>query len=167
LRFSVYSLPIYLMGVLDAEYDGNDGLGFREPAREGLFRTAGGRLFDPKFDASEDSDRLAEVDAEEGRFELRDRNGIAYRYYRWLPDEAQAGQTVTDLRNVPALLGDPADDIALRDADYAIVAAGPNRVFGEEATETEAALRTELGRGGDIDELERLGRDDNIVEVGR
>lgn len=167
LRFSVYSLAYYLVGVLDAEYDGQDGPGYREPNREGGFRTVGGRLFDPKFDAADDADRLVEVDREEGRFELRDRNGIAYRYYRWLPDEAVSGQDVTNLRNVPSLLGDPAQNIALRDAEYAIVAAGPNRVFGEEQTEDVTTLRAELGGGGDIADLERLGRDDNVVEVGR
>ena len=166
-RFSVYSLPYYLIGVLDSDVDGKDGLGFREPTREGTFRSAGGRLFDPKFDVAEDSDRLVEVDREEGRFELRDRNGVSYRYYRWLPDASSTGQNVTDLRNVPTLLGDPADDIALRDAEYAIVAAGPNRVFGEEATESEQTLRAELGGGAVLEELERVGREDNVVEVGR
>ena len=165
LRFSLYSLPYYLVGVLDADYDGKDGPGFREPARDGTFRTAGGRLFDPKFDVSRNPDKLVEVNAMEGRFELRDRNGIAYRYYRWLP--AQAGTTVTDLRRVPSLLGDPADDIALRDAEYAIVAAGPNRVFGDLATETEQALRDELGRSPTTSELASQGRSDNVVEVGR
>ena len=166
LRFSVYSLPYYLVGVLDADYDGKDGLGFREPGRDGTFRTAGGRLFDPKFDATE-GDRLAEVDAEEGRFELRDRNGIAYRYYRWLPIEFGTQSSITDLRRVPSLVGDPESDVALRDAEYAIVASGPNRVFGDNATETEQALRAELGGGADLAELLRTGRSDNIVEVGR
>lgn len=167
LRFSVYSLPYYLIGVLDADYDGADGSGFREPTRFGTFRQAGGRLTDPLFDAAGDADRLVEVNADEGRFELRDRNGISYRYYRWLPDESAAGKTVTDLRNVPALLGDPADNIALRDAEYAIVAAGPNRVFGDRATETQEELEDELGRGKTIDQLEAEGREDNVVEVGR
>lgn len=168
LRFSIYSLPYYLVGVLDADYDGKDGPGFREPARDGTFRTVGGRLIDPLFDASGNADRLVEVDRRDGRFELRDRNGIAYRYYRWLPIDSAAATNVTDLRRVPSLLGDPADNIALRDAEYAIVAAGPNRVFGDApSTETEAALRAELGSGLDLAELNRQGRADNVVEVGR
>lgn len=167
MRFSVYSLPYYLIGVLDADYDGKDGLGFREPERDGTFRKAGGRLFDPLFDAAGDSDRLVEVDRDEGRFELRDRNGVAYRYYRWLPVEREADMSVTELRRVPRLLGDPADNIALRDAEYAIVASGPNRVFGDRATETQEELEAELGRGKTIDQLEAEGRADNVVEVGR
>lgn len=166
LRFSVYSLPYYLVGVLDAEYDGKDGPGFREPARDGTFRTAGGRLMDPLFDAADNADRLVEVDRAEGRFELRDRNGITYRYYRWLPIEASAASDVTDLRRVPTLLGDPAENIMLRDAEYAIVAAGPNRVFGEVLTEGAAALRAEV-RGTTDAELEAAGREDNVMEVGR
>ncbi|MFI4881739.1 MAG: type II secretion system protein [Phycisphaerales bacterium JB064] len=167
LRFSLYSLPYYLIGVLDADYDGKDGPGYREPARNGTFRQAGGRLTDPKFDVSENSDRLVEIDAMEGRFELRDRNGVAYRYYRWLPDDSAAGKTVSDLRNVPALLGDPADDITLRDAEYAIVAAGPNRVFGDLATEEDEAIRQEVGQSGDIADRVKDARADNVVEVGR
>ncbi len=167
LRFSVYSLSYYLIGVLDANIDGKDGSGFREPMRDGSFRQAGGRLTDPLFDAAGDADRLVEVNADEGRFELRDRNGIAYRYYRWLPIESSAATDVTDLRRVPSLLGDPAENIALRDAEWAIVAAGPNRVFGDRATETQAELEAELGRGKTIDQLEAEGRADNVVEVGR
>lgn len=167
MRFSVYSLPYYLIGVLDADYDGKDGLGFREPDRDGTFRKAGGRLFDPLFDATADSDRLVEVDREEGRFELRDRNGVAYRYYRWLPIESSAASDVTDLRRVPSLLGDPADNIALRDAEYAIVASGPNRVFGDLSTERPEDLEAELGRGKSDAELAAEGRADNVVEVGR
>ncbi len=167
-RFSVYSLPYYLVGVLGADYDGKEGPGYRELRRDGTFRTSGGRLFDPKFEVTQGSDGLVEVDGEEGRFELRDRNGIVYRYYRWLPDESVGGQTITEFRNVPSLLGDPADDIELRDAEYAIMAAGPNRVFGEIDTESEQGIRTGLGAGSvDAAELERVGREDNVVEVGR
>jgi len=166
LRFSVYSLPYYLVGVLDADYDGKDGSGFREPMRDGSFRQAGGRLTDPLFDVADDADRLVEVDRDEGRFELRDRNGITYRYYRWLPIEASAASDVTDLRRVPTLLGDPSENIMLRDAEYAIVAAGPNRVFGEVLTEGREALRAEV-RGDSDAELEAAGREDNVMEVGR
>lgn len=165
LRFSVYSLPYYLIGVLDANIDGKDGPGFREPARDGTFRKAGGRLFDPLFDAAGDSDRLVEVDRAEGRFELRDRNGISYRYYRWLP--VQSAPNVTQLRRVPELLGDPAEMVVLRDAEYAIVASGPNRVFGDLSTETRLTLEGELGLGETDAELEALGRADNVMEVGR
>ncbi len=167
LRFSVYSLSYYLVGVLDADYDGNDGVGFREPNRDGTFRKAGGRLTEPLFDVAGDGDRLTEIDSEEGRFELRDRNGVAYRYYRWLPIDASSATDVTDLRRVPSLLGDPADNVELRDAEYAIVAAGPNRVFGDLETESIEELEAALGRGKTPAQLAAEGRADNIVEVGR
>ncbi|UYV14075.1 MAG: prepilin-type N-terminal cleavage/methylation domain-containing protein [Phycisphaera sp.] len=167
MRFSVYSLPYYLIGVLDADIDGKDGSGFREPSRDGTFRQAGGKLMDPLFDAAGDSDRLVEVDRTEGRYELRDRNGVAYRYYRWLPIDSASASDVTDLRRVPNLLGDPAENIALRDAEYAIVAAGPNRVFGQLTTEERSTLEAELGRGKTDAQLESEGRADNIMEVGR
>lgn len=167
LRFSVYSLSYYLIGVLDADYDGSDGVGFREPSRDGTFRKAGGRLTEPLFDVAGDGDRLAEIDAEEGRFELRDRNGVPYRYYRWLPIDASSATDVTDLRRVPSLLGDPADNVELRDAEYAIVAAGPNRVFGDLETESIEELEAALGRGKTPEQLAEEGRADNIVEVGR
>ena len=166
-RFSIYSLPYYLVGALGEAYDGRDGPGFRELRRDGTFRTTGGRLFEPKFEVTQGSDGFVEVDVEAGRFELRDRNGVAYRYYRWIPDESISSQTVTEFRSVPSLIGDPAENVELRDAEYAIMAAGPNRVFGERETETEQQIRAELGSTADIDELERVGREDNVVEVGR
>ena len=167
LRFSVYSLPYYLVGVLDASVDGKDGPGMRDPARDGSFRRVGGRLSDPYFDVAGRSEALVEVDKAEGRYELRDRSGVAYRYYRWLPVEQTPGMTVTDLRRVPSLLGDPAQNIALRDAEWAIVAAGPNRVFGDSATETEQAVRGQLGMGLSLGQLFENARGDNVMEVGR
>lgn len=167
LRFSVYSLSYYLVGVLDADVDGKDGPGFRDPLRDGSFRRVGGRITDPLFDVAGRGERLVEVDKVEGRYELRDRSGVSYRYYRWLPVERTPGMTVTDLRRVPSLLGDPAQNIALRDAEWAIVAAGPNRVFGDAATETEQSVREQLGMGMDLGKLFEDARSDNIVEVGR
>ncbi|MCW5756756.1 MAG: hypothetical protein KIT54_05920 [Phycisphaeraceae bacterium] len=167
LRFSVYSLSYYLVGVLDADIDGKDGPGFREPMRDGSFRRVGGRIIDPLFDVAGRGDRLVEVDKAQGRFELRDRAGVAYRYYRWLPIDASVATDVTDLRRVPSLLGDPAQIITLRDAEWAIVAAGPNRVFGDVATETESDVRFQLGTGPSLDKLFEDARSDNIVEVGR
>jgi len=179
LRFSVYSLATYLVGAQDQPIDGGlvvdgkAGPGLRTPRRDGTFQVTGGKVIDPLFDLRGQSERLAEVNAEEGRYELRDRNGVAYRYYRWLPDDTTAGvpagKTVRDLLNVPELVGDPAQDVSLRDARYAIVAAGPNEVFGEVLTDSRDALIRAIGRSGsgtDAD-LEAAGRADNIVEVGK
>ncbi|MEO1007604.1 MAG: type II secretion system protein [Planctomycetota bacterium] len=181
LRFSVYSLPTYLIGVQDFPVDGSSGPpvdgkagpGFRTPTRSGTFRTLGGTLTDPLFDVRGDSERLVIVNPEEGRAELRDRSGVPYRFYRWLPDEQIGGpdpsKSVGDLLNVPAMVGDPAENVELRDAGYAIVAAGPNRVFGEMDTETVDRVIREVGRVGDgSDEAsEAAGRADNIIEVGK
>jgi len=181
-RFSVHSIAYYLLGALGSEVDGIDGPGFGEPLPDGRFRIAwddkkgewyaAGRRTDPLFDTSKnpeglyyDHDRL-----QEGRVELRDRNGVAYRYYRWISgDENGEIKDASDL-NIPDLLGKAEDNPELRSAKFAIVAAGPNRVFGEGATEGGAAgLALALGQSASdpVEKLESLGRQDNIVEVGR
>jgi prepilin-type N-terminal cleavage/methylation domain-containing protein len=90
-------------------------------------------------------------------------NNRPIRYYRWLPTyytDPQLNQPnpaptpaligkVKD-HNVPPVLGDPAVRPELRDAEYAIVSAGPDRKFGDEG----AAL--------DVQAMK-----DNIMEVGK
>jgi prepilin-type N-terminal cleavage/methylation domain-containing protein len=85
------------------------------------------------------------------------------RYYRWLPDywpqsnAALAGQV--HYWNVPIAVGgdldplNPPSSIELKSAEWAVVSAGPDRLFGDEAGLT-AAGRIEAAK-------------DNIVEVGR
>src|SRR5204863_1758069 len=148
LRFSVYSLPYYMLGVLDMKRDTADpnsmpvdgfaGPGFRTVKGDGTFNT-GGRVFQPFFDVSRGSASVYAVDGTLGKVELRDRNGVAFRYYRWERGRAQASQqgpagTVVDLAdlNVPMFLGDPAQNEQLKKARWAIVGAGPNGLFGNE-----------------------------------
>lgn len=120
--------------------------------------------------------------------ELRDSNGVPIRYYRWLPGDPTQNfrvQTPADL-NIPAMVGrdglnainailkpDPARDItqnaAIRSATFAIVAAGPNQVFGDEPA---AELVLKMGGGDPADaalvaSLRSKAEADNIVEVGQ
>ena len=40
-RFSTRSLPIFLAGCLDKQYDGVDGTGFFKPSEDGVFARVG------------------------------------------------------------------------------------------------------------------------------
>jgi len=128
------------------------------------------------------------------KVELRDSRDAPIRYYRWLQGrEEPAGsrkfviETPADL-NVPPMVArdhtntlydyfkkrperDLLSNAAVRGASYAVVSAGPNRVFGDES-------RVELGRrlghgdpGAWTPALELKYRaeaeEDNIVEVGQ
>ncbi len=193
-RFSVHSLPYYLLGGLEVEIDaawpipidGVSGPGFLEPGADGTFKvpaglkaanptnTRTGRRFDPFFDAGRSSAKVFTSPADPAVVELRDRNGQAFRYYRWLHgNPAKVAQfppdgieNLGDL-NVPAILGDPSTDLPLRDAAFAIVAAGPNGVFGDETDVDE--LRRVLGLAGDasVAKVRAEASADNIVEVGK
>jgi type II secretory pathway pseudopilin PulG len=164
-RFSTHSIPFYLLGALDEDVDGVAGAGFQAPQPDGSFRVAGGQRYDPFFDTSKNPEGLVRTNPQEGRIELRDRNGVAYRYYRWLPGNEFGEINEADDLNIPALLGTAEENPELRSARFAIVAAGPNRVFGERATEDDLDLKLGLSTGDQ--RAESLGRQDNIVEVGR
>lgn len=264
-RFSLLSLPYYIIGSLDSPVDGVDGPGFVEVRRDGTFAPVyqavdadgerfdssgrGPTRYDPFFDLGRGglelwadprrrfrligggSGNQLSRQAFQTQFELRDRRGVAVRYYRWLPDgvdfETQVALSpdaytdtdtgygfendslmVTGLLayfNVPGIVVDGIDPVVvdrdgdgsfgpgdlaeavyqfpfeLRSATYAIVAAGPNQLFGDETVDqikSDEALRrryTELLnlserrlRNDDeyIREAIRAARADNIVEVG-
>lgn len=173
-RFSLYSLSYYLIGALGKASDGSlidgvDGPGFLEPRADGSFRTAGGRRFEPYFETARGVQGVVGVNPAEGRFELRDRQGRPFRYYRWVRGNAQGNVVNLEDLNIPRLLGDPAELTELRSADYAIVGAGPNGVFGDIPTEGAEFLKLELGlRDSTPDSIvEQTGRSDNAIEVGR
>lgn len=165
-RFSTHSIPFYLLGALDEEVDGVAGAGFQQPQADGSFRVAGGQRHDPFFDTSKNPEGLVRANPQEGRIELRDRNGVPYRYYRWLPGNQDGELIRPEDQNIPELLSSAGDSPELRSARFAIVAAGPNRVFGEEATEGQDVWIKQGLSAGD-QRAESLGRQDNIVEVGR
>lgn len=196
-RYSVTALPIYLVGALGTipggpatPLDGVDGPGFLQPKRDGTFEKSG-RRFDPFFDVTKNAKALVAVDASLGRYELRDPYGTPYRYYRWVRGYFNAGQYVDQLidpvspstpaLNIPeAVVSGPnsantpiADRVKelteARDADYAVVGAGPNQLFGDEPI---AAIAAKLGVAvptvqDEIDRLRDRAREDNLVELGR
>ncbi|MFM9996838.1 MAG: type II secretion system protein [Phycisphaerales bacterium] len=133
LRFSLYTPAYYLMGALEALIDGKDGAGFTTPTREGAF-TRKGRQFEPFFDTSRNAKALFVVDAPGGLVELRDQNNIAFRCYRWLPDlgAPNPSNPINDYLNVPAMVGDPEESAEVRSAEYALVSAGRDGLFGDE-----------------------------------
>lgn len=144
------------------------------------------------------------------RAEIRDRNSVPVRYYRWYPDEQPVSEipgglggytdTAVDFDqpvsgliaylNIPKLVldafGDPTDPAyevptSLRNAKYAIVGAGPNRLFGDlssaELAADDAAIKryakylglSETRLRNDSEYREKAlvdARADNIVEVG-
>lgn len=128
---------------------------------------------------------------------LQDRLGVPIRYYRWLTKrENPPGsgnyvlETAADL-NVPAMVARdyalpqfryfkvrPGRDInegaAIKAATWAIVAAGPNGLFGDEASADQMAEKLGVPPAtGAADpaarelEIRALAEEDNIVEVGQ
>ncbi|MEL6329443.1 MAG: type II secretion system protein [Planctomycetota bacterium] len=122
---------------------------------------------------------------------LVDRNGKAFRYYRWITGgyvDSTGGvndpNDQTDALNIPAVLISPrvldayvdeADkrefdltegNAELRSARFAIVGAGDNGLFG---TEPAGVIRRELGLQGSVPEVDARQQawEDNVVELGR
>ncbi len=210
LRFSTSTIPYYLIGALevpivagsDIPVDGVAGLGFFTPKRDGSFEKAG-RRFDPFYDVGKSTKQLFTINATQGRIVLRDSNGIPVRYYHWLPGNPTNGNRIGAPidANVPYILyvdargafppNPPTDPVPtnLLSAEYAIVAAGPNGLFGDEPEmllvgQTNPAIAA-LGLGMSISDMaSKLGlpapaniaeeqriryaaMKDNIVEAGK
>jgi type II secretory pathway pseudopilin PulG len=197
MRFSIYSYAYYLLGACDEPrtnppatppnpIDGVPGPGMFAAKRDGTFERSGKR-FEPFFDTARNAKAVVTdtVTGGPGRVELRDSNNVAFRYYRWehgQPAGAQMGQVVTEADlNVPVILGTLADNPALKGAKYAILAAGPNGVFGNEdqlpnghpqqLTSDQLMAKVNLsGNWGDPNFVARVrakAMEDNIVEVGK
>ncbi len=84
-------------------------------------------------------------------------------------DPARAGEIRS--YNVSPAVGDAAEEPALRRAQYAIVSAGPDGLFGDEPLDDVGGvpgLRTRLGMGAEASEaaVRRRARQDNLREVG-
>lgn len=131
-----------------------------------------------------------------GIYQLQGRDGTPIRYYRWVRGRRnettevlnEAGAFRADYLNIPAIVGSP-DDPALRSADFAIVAAGGDGVFGDingegrdpggvslvqdrvEDLYRKVGLALPVNwanpSAGDAELLNRAARRDNVVEVGR
>jgi type II secretory pathway pseudopilin PulG len=142
-----------------------------------------GTIIRPLVDVGRTSPKLATSSVDVDAVQLVDNNNVAFRYYRWLPGREQpAGsgnfivETLADL-NIPVMVArDPAaypqlvdrperditKNAQLRDATFAIVSAGANKVFGDEQFDV---LQAALGSGTET-ELRREAESDNAVEVG-
>jgi hypothetical protein len=178
MRFSIYSLPYYVLGVLDETVDGVAGPGMRSVRRDGSFEVAG-KIIQPFYDVSRKANAVYHINGDAVRIVLRDRNEVAFRLYHWQHNDPVT--TLADL-NVPIIVGDPATDERLRSATWAIVAAGPNGVFGNEdqllaqyplhpQQMTIGAMQLKVGVSGDIsqqviqDKVRQQALSDNIVEL--
>ncbi|MCC6970437.1 MAG: hypothetical protein IT434_09465 [Phycisphaerales bacterium] len=167
--------------------DGVLGPGFVAPFIDGSFKVPAaikdtnqkpvskrtGRVFKPLVDTGKSGLRLFRelTDVTGTKIELQDRNGVALRYYRWKQGERHQSSgppKIKDLNdlNVPAVVGDPTNNPLLREAEFALVGAGPNKLFGDESV---AVMALELGMStSDSEErMRELAREDNVVEVGR
>jgi len=190
-RFSVFSLSYNLVGALGKLPsgdlpDGVDGPGFRTPSKDGSFARSGA-TYQPLYDPGSSTTSIVDTapdHPEYGRIELRDRDGVAIRYYRWHQGDPDAGaRTVINSPedfNVPAILGDPAENTSLRSAGYAIVAAGPDGVFGDVGRAANmgteplekvltAANLSDTGTDPDAErlaEIRRRASEDNAVALG-
>lgn len=162
-RYSIFSLPIYLMGTADKSIDGVDGAGSTEPRRDGTFSRRG-RTYEPLFDGSKPQNRLVlSTSGEQTRlFDYFSRRlSRPIRYYRWTPiyytkTTAPTPDLVGQVNkwNVPALLGNPESDVTLRGAEFAIISAGPDGLFGDESSLGSSESRLDAMK-------------DNLVEVGK
>jgi len=185
-RFSIYTIPYYVLGVCEVPLtnggttpiDGVPGAGTRTPRRDGSFEQAG-RTLAPLFDTGKNAKGIVTLQEGPERVQLQDVHGVAYRFYHWEHGQAagaQIGQVLSaaDL-NVPAIVGDPTEDASLRDAQDAIVAAGPNGVFGDEMTlptwhpqymdAATMASRLNISDSSNPAKLIDAAMSDNIVEV--
>jgi len=179
--------------------DGSIGPRTTEPRPDGSFvvGTPGrpGRRYGPYFDTGRGGNKLTVVDAAAGRYEIQDAKGVAFRYYRWLrgrsgqtseitrvnntnqfnPDWMQIPFVVADLSAPGSTSLDPTvENLNARgditSAEFAIVGAGPNGVFGDEPIDR---LREAVGGSYDPADpfdrarLRREAQKDNVVEVGR
>lgn len=194
-RFSVTTIPIYLVGALKAYYgpsdptgpiDGVVGPGFYTPATairpDGKVRGVWnvplrkGNFTPPLINLGGSALKLVTSDSDAMQLTVQDRNGIPIRYYRWVSKPGSSPDALKVLRVPPMVARDatlypatpPSRDLALnaqvRGAHFAIVAAGQNKVFGDESIDE---LRRVLSNNSVTDdELRRIAEADNIVEVG-
>jgi hypothetical protein len=193
-RYSECSLPYYLIGPVEVDLttnmegavvpiDGVPGPGFLKPVRDGTFvvptetLAAGGsgrlgQKYEPFFRPNNSSIKLYQnpgpTKEDRADLALRDRNDVAIRYYRWTKSDVRDDRDpiINNWLRVPVIVGDPEKSPNLRDATFAIVAAGPDGAFGDEPV---AELRQKLGLAPDTSEIIARSKamEDNVVEVGK
>ena len=174
-------------GFYKANADGT----FDVPATLRVGGTPGGRTGGSKIesllDASKSYLQVVQDPADPERVELLDSKKVPVRFYRWVNGAAypQGARTVYEIRTIddlrlPPMVGrkgssypttpldrDLEKNPELRDATWAIVAAGPDGAFGDEPL---ALLSQRLGRpvpAADERKFRVDAEKDNVVEVGR
>lgn len=156
-----------------------------------------GERFQPFLSLQKSGVQVAEISAGPGGIaQLLDTNGVPIRYYTWVRGTLQGTRlVVTDYAslNVPAMVGrwypdavnpnpnaawyagfklPPARDLAqnpkLRNATWAVVSAGADKVFGDEPLATLVALLGPVDAVNDPQGLKHRAKAeaDNLVEVG-
>jgi type II secretory pathway pseudopilin PulG len=146
-RYSVYSLPYFVMGLGDVPgaggrpIDGAAGPRLTKPNPDGSFAMAGQVYESFSAMGSKDATRVVRDSAEQARIVAVDRWGRgttfngptppanSLRFYRWKPQyfPTAPGQPATlDQYMVPRAVGDPNENTALRNAEFAIVSVGPD-----------------------------------------
>jgi prepilin-type N-terminal cleavage/methylation domain-containing protein len=168
-RYSVYSIPYYLLGVLGTDVDGVDGPGYTDPQSDGSFKRRGRRT-DPKLDIAKNPARLRTDPADMNRVVLLDRWQNPIRYYRWQArhiDDNTANTGQVDQYFVPRVFGDPNEVIELRDATYGLASLGADGTTDERKPLEKTGRGPDPGGGTDNTPIDRAVTKDDIVEVGR
>ena len=187
IRYSANSLAYYLIGALDERYggpnsdmtiDGRKGLGMFSPNRDGSFKIPTElandanatvklpRIYEPFFVPNNSSTKLFVDSADIQNCQIRDRNDLPFRYYQWVRDDGERNNAALNkYLRVPVLVGDPLKDERLRNAKFAIVGAGPNKLFGDESL---PQIIQTLGLPLEISEVQarKKAMEDNVVEFG-
>lgn len=116
---------------------------------------------------------------------VRDRSNVPIRYYYWLPKSPQQANQDPDVAmEIPPLVGrvpnpaagdavvpderNPKTNPLLRTATWAIVCAGPDKVFGDEPIDYIAQVlgKSPASTNQEITALRLLAAKDNIVRLG-
>lgn len=149
-----------------------------------------GKVYGPYVEAAGKSVKVetdTATDASGRDVTVRDRNGVPIRYYYWLPKPAVPnGDPDVDMalprmvcrvpNGVPGesdpVVPDqfnPKTNAVLRNATWAVVAAGPDKVFGDEDIDYIAQVLGKTPPGANFDENRKLrlqAAKDNIVRLG-
>ncbi len=156
LRYSLASLPFYLVGVDETPLitggklpiDGVSGPGILRPNEDGTFQVPenakkpnatvkrSGQAFGPYLDTGRSGAKVVRAGTKGERYEIRDGKENAFRYYRWLQGVKKGTKYVVEKpadMNVPKVVGDPEKDPGLRGATAAIVWCGPDGLYGDES----------------------------------
>lgn len=167
-RYSIYALQWYVMGMLDIPVppgrplDGAAGPQFTKPQRDGTF-AGRGQVFNSSFDVARlgQRNKLNIDTGDPARISVTDRWGSNIRYYRWKPQYGADGNIAQYL--VPRAVGNAADNVELRSAEFAIVSLGPDQLTDDRRPLPTAGNVTTAVDPAALSETIR----DDLVETGR